>query len=209
VAAVENAVPATDEERELTFQHELGGVQLSGRLDGVTPTRRVERILSAARAKHYVSSWLRHLALGAASGSLHESVLVSRDNKKGAQVATFRPVEDARAVLLSWLEARELGLAMPLPLFVQPAFECAKCLRQGKSESEARSALDRALTKQSHIGRPEAEDPLLRQLWSARELERASTLAARDTRGRVADGFELARTLFLPLLAHMSEGGEG
>jgi exodeoxyribonuclease V gamma subunit len=205
VACVESAVPIAPDERELLLRLELGSVRLSGRLDGVSQGLRVERIISQARAKHYVSTWLRHLALCVAHGEF-ESVLVSRDNKKGAQVVTFKPVRDARAVLERWLEARALGLAMPLPLFVQPAYECARALRQGKSDSEAESTLDRALTRQSNVGRPESEDPCIRQLWSPRELERASGLRASDGRGQSASAFELARLLFVPLLDHLAEG---
>jgi exodeoxyribonuclease V gamma subunit len=208
VAAVQNAVPESEDERELSFQFELDDLRIFGRIDGVSEKRRVERILSSARAKHYVSAWLRHLALCITHDASSESVLVSRDAKKGAQVVTFRPVENARETLRAWVSARALGLVMPLPLFAQPAFECAKSLRQGKSESEAASLLERALTRQSPIGKPEAEDPFLRQIWSARELERASELSARDAHGQRATGFTLARTLFLPLLEHMSEGSE-
>jgi exodeoxyribonuclease V gamma subunit len=208
VAAVQNAVPESEDEHELSFQFELDELRIFGRLEGVSANRRVERILSAARAKHYVSAWLRHLALCIAHDPASETLLVSRDAKKGAQVVTFRPVANAREELRAWVDARALGLVMPLPLFAQPAFECAKSLRQGKSESEAASVLERALTRQSPIGKPEAEDPFLRQIWSPRELERASELTARDARGHSATGFTLARTLFLPLLAHMSEGSE-
>jgi exodeoxyribonuclease V gamma subunit len=206
VAAVKNAVPSEGDERELRIDLDLGSLRLTGRIADVGPERRVERIIATARAKHILVCWIRHLALCASEP--RESVLVSRDAKKGAEICKFVRVSDARAQLIELCELRNLGLAMPLPLFLQAGFDAVSDLLKHQDVARARGVLEGSFVRSA--GRwmsSESEDSYVRQIWSERELARAASLTVLHGEQRI-DAFELARRLFLPLLTHMRAESE-
>jgi exodeoxyribonuclease V gamma subunit len=214
VAAVQQVAGVSEPEQERFVRVELpmlaalagepgpATLRLSGRIDGIVEPRRVERTIAQARGKHLLGAWIRHLALCASGDAAWESALASR-GKRGAELACFHHVRDARERLAELAGLRLLGLSMPLPFFAASALACARALAKGKSEAEARVTLDREANRGSTLLPAEVEDRSAEQLWSPRELERPSALTARGAGGRMLDGFALACLVMVPLVSHL------
>jgi exodeoxyribonuclease V gamma subunit len=98
----------------LDFELVLGGFRLSGRLDRIWPERMLRYRCTKMKARDQIRVWLEHLVLNASrtEGYPGETRLLMSDGCK-----SWRPVEDASAILGSVLDLYRQGLMSPLRFF--------------------------------------------------------------------------------------------
>ena len=106
----------------LDVELELAGFRLSGRLTQIQPDRMYRYRPATLKAKDLLKTWIEHLVLNAAQakGYPSETMLIMTD-----KAASFRMVDDPRAVLRTILELYWQGLTRPLPFFPESALAYA------------------------------------------------------------------------------------
>lgn len=106
----------------IEFDLPLAGFRLTGCLDNIWPERMVRYRCAKVKAKDRLQVWLEHLLLNALQpeGYPRETVLVMADG-----TTSFRPVEDAAAILITLLEHYWQGLRLPLRFFPVSSMEYA------------------------------------------------------------------------------------
>jgi exodeoxyribonuclease V gamma subunit len=163
----------------LDFELDLSGFRLTGRLDGIWPSRMIRYRLAKLKAKDRVGAWILHLVLNAVCKKdfPRETLLIMSDG-----LAAYRPVENAGAILKSLLDLYWQGLTLPLRFFPESAMAYAE---QAWDVNKARAKWDDAYNDIPGEGR----DPYFRLCF-----------------GRVEpfnEEFEkTARALLEPLLLH-------
>lgn len=125
---------------------EIGGVTLEGRVDGLLGDRRIKHRFNKAETKTEVTTWLEHLLMQASADPTlpRTSDLVLRATDSRANVVTFSPVDDARALLGELVELYRTSQTSPVPLLNRPSLIYVDHVLRNKAEV----ALTNAQTQQ-------------------------------------------------------------
>ena len=102
------------------FDEALGIFRLSGQLDGLWPEKKISCRCAKLKAKDEIRCWIEHLVLNAfAPGEYpRESRLIMKDG-----AITYRPVDNAAVLLVTFLSCYWEGLQMPLRFFPATSLE--------------------------------------------------------------------------------------
>ena len=110
---------------------ELEGYRLTGDVQGITDTRRVQFRYARVKAKDHLSSWILHLILNACiQGSAPRTTVLIALNKKNKELVwtawEFSPVENSRKILKQLLLLYWEGMKRPLLFFPETSMEYAR-----------------------------------------------------------------------------------
>jgi exodeoxyribonuclease V gamma subunit len=136
-------------------QLELSGFHVTGRIDHLYRGGLFHFRYADLRAKDHLQLWINHLILKVVSGKndTRESTLIGRD-----RTWTYRPAENAEAILEQLLFIYWKGLSVPLKYFPDSSHLFAEQhLIKGKSRAEALRAT-RPVWAGSDYGHGESED---------------------------------------------------
>jgi exodeoxyribonuclease V gamma subunit len=108
----------------LDFELDLEAFRLTGRLDHIWPDRMVRYRCAKLKAKDQIRAWIEHLVLNVMNreGYPRDTLLLMT----GGSRTSFRPVEDARAILLKLMELYWEGLMKPLRFYPESSMEYGK-----------------------------------------------------------------------------------
>lgn len=149
----------------LNIQLEIGDIRVSGVLDALRESGRVQYRFAPIRPKDRMSAWIRHLVLNAAGVLPPEAartVLIGlgsgRPPRPPFSNVIYGPVPDAEDLLRDLIERYLRGLCAPLPFFPETSWAYTHALHDGTSEADALSRAGRAW-EGSDYHRGESEDP--------------------------------------------------
>jgi exodeoxyribonuclease V gamma subunit len=192
---------------------EIDGTRITGLIRNLWPQGQVEHHYSKLGGTSELRLWTRHLVLNwaATEACPKQSILVGRPHDDGGAMAVrFRPVEDARTVLLGLLHLYWLGQTMPLPFFPKSSRAYVEALRRSSGTVEGALNVARAQYRGNrHSPVPaDADDPCVQQVFGGRDpLSPAFSPFNCDMPMLDIPRFgDLARTIFEPLLDHREEG---
>jgi exodeoxyribonuclease V gamma subunit len=157
----------------LDTELQLGGFRLTGRLDRLTTTCRVQVRCATMKPKDQIRSWITHLVLNAAApeGYPSETLLVMLDKSK-----RYSALDNAALHLERLLRYYWEGLAEPLPFFPKASLAWA-----GKYGEESEKRLNAALGvwADGYNTAGEGADPAIERCFGAEPPfnERFSTIA--------------------------------
>jgi exodeoxyribonuclease V gamma subunit len=194
-----DACPREGAQPERRIALEFERARLTAILRDLEQDARVVRTVGKLNPKRLLSAWIEHLALCAVEPT--PTRLVGRDDKKGARVVSFAPLEAeaAHARLAELVDLYLLGQRMPLPFF--PEASSAFALAVDEDQAQAFAAAARAL-RPDNLGLGSRDDPHVTQIWSDEALDHPERLFASDGERRL--GFaQIAQQVFAPLYAQL------
>ena len=137
-----------------------------------------------------IMSWLQHLLLcSAAPEGVHLATTVCSVLKQ-YRYSACTP-DEAKGLLLPWLDYLQEGMQAPLPFFVQTSICFAEQIYRGKSINEAKKSAQQIFSPNFNEW-AEGSDPYL-------------TAAYQGTPSLNQDFIDVAQTLLLPMLHHQEE----
>jgi exodeoxyribonuclease V gamma subunit len=112
----------------------IDGFDITGRVDSLYPSRRVQYRFGVLKAGDYLRSWIVHLVLNAAEepGYPKESMLIGLDGNRKWKAQRFSPVDHSRDILGELLQLYWEGLSRPIHFFPDISHRYAiKALKAG------------------------------------------------------------------------------
>lgn len=106
----------------IDFELDLAGFKLTGRLDGIWPDQMIRYRCAKRKAKDQIRAWIGNLVLNAVQKKDYprQTLLIMTDGSD-----TFGPVDDAAAILKTFLRLYWQGLTVPLRFFPESAMAYA------------------------------------------------------------------------------------
>ena len=165
---------------------DLGGVTLTGAIDGIAHDERIEWQGGDLRVWHRLNAWVRHLAYNAAIAP-GATILHALDKQ-----VRYAPVENALEQLQTLAALMREGLRAPLPFFPRSSCAYAETLRKGRVDPMSAA---RRKWESNGYAAGEADDP-----WFS--------LAFRGVDNPLDERFaEIARLVYEPLLEAERDDG--
>jgi exodeoxyribonuclease V gamma subunit len=179
----------------------IAGVPVTGLLDALWPTGRVQVQYATPGARHLLDLWVRHLFLNLVRPEIcaPTTTLVARGD--GATTICLRRVEDPLPILESLVALYQRGHEVPLPLF--PLAAEAYCRKLGDEGHDA--ALKAARSKfagDPHHGITDSGDPAIAAVFGT---DAHAVIHVEPVFAEAPDltFVAVARAVFEPLLGHI------
>ena len=170
---------------------DFDGLILEGRLDGLCADQRILKRFTKPGRRAELAVWVEHLLMQVAEGLPSTTHLVLRGTEARANLVSFGPVSDPRALLGSLIDLYRTSLEAPVPLLEKASRVFAETLERADSSKALKAAQKELIGQRKwdpYLGYLfGSEDPFLDSVWN--------------------EAFQQAAIqVYEPLLRHRSEG---
>jgi exodeoxyribonuclease V gamma subunit len=164
------------------------GITLTGTIDNIYESRRLQYRPAPVKPKDKLSCWVKHLALNLVDNDSYarSGILIGSDT-----ILKFKPLINARSLLMEFIKLFIEGQARPLPFFPESSYAYAG-KASGKQPDYKALSVARNTWRSGDYKRGESEDPYYRLCFGNRDP--------------LDDEFvNLAIAIFQPLLEHLKD----